>query len=163
LSNTLYDILEVSPNASAEVIHSTYRALAQRFHPDKNVGDPAATDLMAEINRAYAILSDPLKRNNYDASLSTAPQPWPSYHEANPDSRRSSSSRPPTKSDHKDDRTAPYLLMKVFLVVGLMIVIAMVVYLVLFYINDDSVAKNAALRELRELVESIQDTKRDAR
>src|SRR3954469_14836502 len=68
MSNTLYDILEVSPNASLQIIRSAYRTLSQQYHPDKNSGVQTAT-LMAEINRAYMVLSDPLKRKEYDVSL----------------------------------------------------------------------------------------------
>src|SRR3954468_6064628 len=68
MSNTLYDILEVSPNASLQIIRSAYRTLSQQYHPDKNSGAQTAP-LMAEINRAYMVLSDPLKRKEYDVSL----------------------------------------------------------------------------------------------
>lgn len=67
MSYTLYDILEVSPGASPEIIRSAYRTLARQYHPDKNPGH-GSVELMADINRAYATLSDPLKRKGYDAS-----------------------------------------------------------------------------------------------
>src|SRR4051812_14385248 len=74
MSNTLYDILEVSPNASLQIIRSAYRTLSQQYHPDKNSGAETAT-LMAEINRAYMVLSDPLKRKEYDVSLTGIARP----------------------------------------------------------------------------------------
>ncbi len=74
MSNTLYDILEVSPNASLQIIRSAYRTLSQQYHPDKNSGAQTAT-LMAEINRAYMVLSDPLKRKEYDVSLTGSARP----------------------------------------------------------------------------------------
>ena len=154
MSSTLYDILEVSPDASAEIIHSAYRALAQRWHPDKNAGDPAAADLMVQINRAYAILSDPLKRKVYDASLPAAPRPRAAFHETNPDSSRSSSFPPPAKSARKDDGTEPSLALTSFLVIGLLIFIAMVVYLVFFHIDEGPVTANAELGRLLEQLES---------
>jgi len=52
------------------VIKAAYRALAQRYHPDKWDGDKVtAQQRMAEINAAYAVLSDAEKRRQYDAEL----------------------------------------------------------------------------------------------
>lgn len=65
---TLYDILEVSSRASPEMIRTAYRTLARQYHPDKSSRAGTAA-VMADINRAYAVLSDPLKRRGYDASL----------------------------------------------------------------------------------------------
>ncbi len=67
---THYDSLGVSRNAPAEVIRAAYKALAQKNHPDKNIGNPQATNLMQTINQAYDVLSDPQKREDYDAWLS---------------------------------------------------------------------------------------------
>ena len=63
---SLYEILEVSPNASAAVIKAAYRCLVQQFHPDKNFGDRAAEARLSLINQAYAVLADPLLRVRYD-------------------------------------------------------------------------------------------------
>jgi curved DNA-binding protein CbpA len=110
---------------------------------------------MAEINQAYAILSDPLRRRSYDASLATNPHPRTRYHATNFDSHRSNSSPPLKKSAHEDDLTAPYFSMTPFLIVSLICFIIVVVYLVLFYMNDGSANANGELVKLRELVESI--------
>ncbi len=62
-----YRILGVLDDAEDIVIRAAYRALAQRYHPDKWQGDAAeATRRMTEINAAYAVLSDPAKRAAYD-------------------------------------------------------------------------------------------------
>ena len=64
-----YRNLGVLDDAEDVVIRAAYRALAQRYHPDKWQGDPAeATRRMAEINAAYAVLSDTEKRAAYDAT-----------------------------------------------------------------------------------------------
>lgn len=63
---TLYDLLEVSPHASARVIRAAYRCLTQSTHPDKNPGTAAACGRQAQINHAYSVLSDPAKRQRYD-------------------------------------------------------------------------------------------------
>lgn len=67
--DSLYEVLEVSPRASAEVIKAAYRCLAQHVHPDKNAGDAVANERFVKINYAYFILSDPLKRQKYDRSF----------------------------------------------------------------------------------------------
>lgn len=69
-----YDLLEVSPKASQAVIASAYRALCQRYHPDKNGGDKAASEKMSQINAAYAILSDTQKRKIYDQEMAASGQ-----------------------------------------------------------------------------------------
>lgn len=70
---TLYDLLEVSPHASPSVIRAAYRCLAQSAHPDKHWGDGQASERQAQINGAYAVLSDPLKRRRYDQGLGLQP------------------------------------------------------------------------------------------
>jgi DnaJ-class molecular chaperone len=72
---TLYDTLEVSPQASALVIKAAYRCLAQRYHPDKNAGAVAASERLAHINYAYSVLSNPEKRQRYDHATRPAPSP----------------------------------------------------------------------------------------
>jgi curved DNA-binding protein CbpA len=70
MTKTLYDLLEVLPNAQPEVIKASYRALAQKYHPDKNP-DKHAEELFKSTRNAYEILSDPHKRKNYDAFLAS--------------------------------------------------------------------------------------------
>ena len=65
----LYELLEVSPNASHGVIKAAYRCLAQRNHPDKHAGAPAAGERLAQINHAYGVLSDAALRAGYDARV----------------------------------------------------------------------------------------------
>lgn len=67
---TYYEILEVSENASQEVIHMAYKALCKKYHPDVFSGDKVfAEEQIKKINSAYAILSDDAKRKEYDAFL----------------------------------------------------------------------------------------------
>lgn len=64
-----YEILEVSPNASPEVIKAAYKSLMQRYHPDRNPGDAKAAQHSAAVVQAYEVLSDSGKRAAYDSEL----------------------------------------------------------------------------------------------
>ena len=59
-----YKTLGVSECASAEEIKKTYRKLAFQYHPDRN---PGSEEMMKDINEAYAVLSDTVKRREYDS------------------------------------------------------------------------------------------------
>ncbi|KAF9199847.1 hypothetical protein BGZ49_009976 [Haplosporangium sp. Z 27] len=65
LETELYDILGVSPDATAAQIKKNYRALALQNHPDKNP-DPDAHAKFQKISEAYQILSDPKLRSDYN-------------------------------------------------------------------------------------------------
>src|SRR5450830_777879 len=65
---SFYETLEVSPRASNVVIRAAYRCLAQHDHPDKNLDSEDAGQKMLNINRAYAVLSNLEKRQEYDLS-----------------------------------------------------------------------------------------------
>lgn len=56
-----YKVLGVSPDASDEEVKRAYRALAKKYHPDRNPGDAAAAQKMREINAAYEQIKDPDK------------------------------------------------------------------------------------------------------
>ena len=61
-----YEVLEVSKSASADEIKKAYRRLALKYHPDRNKGNKEAEERFKEAAEAYAILSDPQKRAQYD-------------------------------------------------------------------------------------------------
>uniref|UniRef100_A0A0D6RBB2 J domain-containing protein n=1 Tax=Araucaria cunninghamii TaxID=56994 RepID=A0A0D6RBB2_ARACU len=63
-----YKILEVDYDATEDVIRSSYLRLALRWHPDKQKGEDTATLKFQEINEAYTVLSDPVKRRDYDVN-----------------------------------------------------------------------------------------------
>ncbi len=61
-----YEILGVPRQSGADEIKKSYRKLALQYHPDRNPGDKAAEEKFKEAAEAYAILSDPEKRAQYD-------------------------------------------------------------------------------------------------
>lgn len=64
----LYNVLGVAPNASDDEIKKVYRSLAMRFHPDRNAA-PGAEARFKSITKAYEILSDRVKRDEYNQSV----------------------------------------------------------------------------------------------
>ena len=61
-----YEVLSVSRDADEAELKSCYRKLALAFHPDRNPDDPVAEEKFKEASEAYAVLSDPAKRQRYN-------------------------------------------------------------------------------------------------
>jgi curved DNA-binding protein len=61
-----YKVLGVEKAASSAEIKKAYRALANKYHPDKTKGDIEAAEKFKDINEANQVLSDPIKRKKYD-------------------------------------------------------------------------------------------------
>lgn len=66
-----YEILNVDRKASADDIKSSYKKLAIKWHPDKNIGNKDAEKKFKEISEAYQVLSDDSRRRTYDYTGST--------------------------------------------------------------------------------------------
>jgi len=74
-----YRVLQVAPDCEDEVLHGAYRALALKYHPDRD-GTKHAARRMAELNQAYALVRSPATRARHDAarrraSVTTIPPP----------------------------------------------------------------------------------------
>ena len=92
-----YKILQVDPEAEPEVVTAAYRRLAAKYHPDVNRASDAE-DRMRDLNQAYAVISDPAKRSDYDRqraartarATTTGSATRPSYYADHARQRRSS-------------------------------------------------------------------------
>lgn len=71
MNKNYYDILQVSRNASPEIIEKAYKTLAKKYHPDLQTEDnkKQAEETLKEINEAYETLFDPEKKKEYDQTL----------------------------------------------------------------------------------------------
>ena len=67
LEKDFYAELGVPKDADAETIKKAYRKLARQYHPDQNPGDATAEERFKSLGEAYAVLSDPEQRKQYDA------------------------------------------------------------------------------------------------
>ncbi len=73
-----YKILGVPKSASEKDIKAAYRKLARKLHPDVNPNDKSAQDKFKDVNEAYEVLGDPVKRRKYD-ELGTNWQQYEQY------------------------------------------------------------------------------------
>ena len=70
-----WSLLGVSPECDSNELKSAFRKEARKWHPDLNKNDVNAEERFKLINEAYAILSDPKKRREWDCLLYTSPSP----------------------------------------------------------------------------------------
>jgi hypothetical protein len=103
LHRTLYDVLEVTPQASLTEVEQAHGLLVRVWHPDR-FGTSGrlwkiANERLAEINRAYEILKDPRKRAAYDERLRTETAP--------PKAGPAAASAPPRTPPKPRPRTSP--------------------------------------------------------
>ena len=73
-----YRILQIQPDADPDVVRAAYRVLARKAHPDASAAmDPTAERRMTDLNWAYALVRDPVKRQAWEADRRRAPPPTP--------------------------------------------------------------------------------------
>jgi curved DNA-binding protein CbpA len=96
-----YKVLQVDPEAEDEVIEAAYRRLARKYHPDVAEG-PDAQERMVNINRAWEMLRDPLKRAAVDRARTRTAGAAATVAAADARARTTSTSRPaPSSSPHR--------------------------------------------------------------
>ena len=74
---TYYDLLNVNRADGPDNVRAAYRRLAQKYHPDRRGGSAEAQRVMAALNEAYSVLSDPRQRAEYDRRIELASRPAP--------------------------------------------------------------------------------------
>lgn len=73
-----YRILQVQPDADLDVVRAAYRVLARKVHPDATTPlDASRERLMTDLNWAYALVRDPVKRQAWESDRRRAPPPTP--------------------------------------------------------------------------------------
>lgn len=98
-----YELLGVMRNAPPEVIRGAYKALAQKYHPDRNPGDAEAARMMTMLNRAALTLINAERRRAYDeflngqAAANPAPPETPEPATAEPNPSRHAQEEPAPK------------------------------------------------------------------
>jgi curved DNA-binding protein CbpA len=91
-----YEILQVHRRAEPEVIRAAYRILAHKYHPDHG-GDAAR---MVDLNDAFDVLGDPVRRAAYDASLASGGSSYPASTYSGPSYASSVSGQPAADIAH---------------------------------------------------------------
>jgi len=103
---THYEILRVETDVSAEDLRTAYRVLSRRYHPDRHpTHAEAAARIMASINVAYDVLSDPDRRSRYDREIGVF-SPRRAIR-ARPQRRPGRYASPATRSADRDPRYPP--------------------------------------------------------
>lgn len=77
MEKNYYDILEVNQNASQEIIEKAYKVLVKKYHPDLQnsaTEKSKCEEKIKLINEAYEVLSNPSKRDEYNARINQATQ-----------------------------------------------------------------------------------------
>jgi len=118
-----YETLEVSRNASIEVIEKAYIVLAKKYHPDSNnFGSDYANEIMKEINEAYDVLKNNNKRNAYNRKYDEATN-FKNWREEVKVHNNPKAENTEHKSNNKveSDSLAPELKVGIFIVISIVL------------------------------------------
>lgn len=113
LGTNYYDLLGLNLSASAIEIRRAYWELSKRYHPDTTeLPLSVATPKFQQLNEAYATLSNPARRNDYDDRLRA--DLWMAMQASTPDPRSPRSPNPPRSSAYLDPIDRPLSAGEVF-------------------------------------------------
>ncbi len=104
MSLDYYDILGVPPKAGAGEIKKAYRLLALRWHPDRNAGNPWATNRFLRLGEAYRVLMDPVRRAAYDGLRAREKKPGKVHRQSHGQHRRSAGPTPEKSASRRPPR-----------------------------------------------------------
>lgn len=109
-TETHYDLLCISPDATAEELKVAYRRLIRTYHPD--IAGAHGEAMSKRINSAWSELSDPAKRSSYDFSIRPQPvyeepAPQAAYAPQRPTAQPASDHEPQPASDKRPRRAKP--------------------------------------------------------
>lgn len=120
---THYEILGVRPDAPSEQIRAAYRERARRHHPDRAALTGSGVDAMPEVNEAYRVVGDPVRRLEYDRSIrvhgsAAGPSERPPVADASDDAVEYPTPVPPSRLMPAGPARVPWKMMVVMAVVG---------------------------------------------
>ena len=128
-----YELLQVTPTADLEIITAAYRALIRRHHPDRNPS-PTADATTKRLNEAWEILSDPVKRAEYDRELTAgsssrpAPPPRPPNRPTQETPPPRPKPSPPPRASEPDNQDVLWVTL------GLLIILAIIAAATLIFL-----------------------------
>lgn len=123
-----YEILQIKNFAIDREIKKAFRQLAIKYHPDKNKGRSDYEERFKEIASAYEMLSDPIKKSDFDFRLS----------QEKLNNTRQETSRPTTKTESKHDNKEKE---ERSLKVPLVWILAIIIFIIYLISNSDSETK----------------------
>ncbi len=149
-----YELLEISREASDEVVKNAYRALAKKYHPDiNNVDDEVVQEKIRQINIAYEVLSNPEKRKQYDEQLQETENEYVEKVEEQLEEEDIDETLSPKKKK----------MVIIFVIVIVFVFISLSTFLVVSILNNPvDLNKESSIQKQEENVERVnKDSKKD--
>lgn len=144
-----YEILEVSINASQEVIKNAYRALIKKYHPDSYTGNKQyAEEMIKKINEAYETLSDENKRLLYDYDEGFKIDPNASVDEVVEDNIVP---KEENVKDNKDNKNKEFKIEEFIKNHKILVVISVVVIFILAFLIGNAIAGKQEKEEKQDV------------
>ena len=145
-----YKVLGVTPLASDAEIRRAYKALAKKYHPDVNPGDPHASVRMGEINLAYSQVLANRKRNGRGSGATEAPggqdDPFQRFYSAWAAYDRSVNGEKYQKEDRHRRRVSRWKSANAAVVILLLLMMFLIVRLLLGMLFTDGTSQRTEQR-----------------